>query len=75
MVLGTNAEIEAICKKLGYKRMNLRKGLFNMMRKGKLEELFSLTHNARNSSAATKAKAKAEAASAEDEELEEDEDE
>lgn len=47
LIIGTSAQIEAVCKKIGYKKMNLRKGLFNMMRKGKLEDLYAATHKAR----------------------------
>lgn len=47
LVIGTPDQIEAVCKKLGYKKMNLRKGLFSMMRKGKLEELYAATHKSR----------------------------
>jgi RecA/RadA recombinase len=46
LILGTKEEISAVCKKLGYKPMNLRKGMFNLSRKGKLEELYSKTHRA-----------------------------
>jgi RecA/RadA recombinase len=45
MVLGDKEAITAVCKKLGYKPFNLRKGLFSMMRKGVMEKLYSETHS------------------------------
>ena len=64
LIIGDSEQIEKVCAKLGYKKMNLRKGLFNMMRKGKLEELYASTHKAR---LAGGGKAPKEAATAEDE--------
>lgn len=44
LVLGDSEDVEAVCKKLGYRKMNLRRGLFSLMRKGVLEQLYSQTH-------------------------------
>lgn len=46
LVIGDKEQIAKVCSKLGYKTMNLRKGLFNMMRKGKMEELYAAHHKA-----------------------------
>jgi hypothetical protein len=46
LILGDKEDREKICKKLGYKPMNLRKGLFNLMRKGILETRYAETHRA-----------------------------
>jgi RecA/RadA recombinase len=53
LILGEKEEVEAICKKIGYKTMNLRKGLFNMSKKGVMEELYLETRNAATNKKAT----------------------
>jgi RecA/RadA recombinase len=40
LILGDQEEIAAICKKIGYKPINLRKGMFNLSRKGVMEDLY-----------------------------------
>lgn len=59
LIIGTDEEKIAVCNRLGYKPMNLRKGLFKMIRSGKMEELYSAHHNASMKKAAAKEAAKA----------------
>lgn len=40
LILGDREEITVVCKKIGYKPMNLRKGMFNLSKKGVLEDLY-----------------------------------
>lgn len=47
LVLGSKEEILPVCKKIGYRCIDLRKGLFSMMKNGTLEELYSATHKAK----------------------------
>lgn len=57
LVLGDKEQIAWVCKKMGYaKAFNLRKGLFNMLRKGKLEELYVAEHRAKLNKAKEKVK-------------------
>ena len=67
LVLGSKEEIAAVCKKIGYKPVNLRKGLFTLMRKGIMEDLYVEAHRAK------KEKVK-EVATKKDDEDEDDED-
>jgi RecA/RadA recombinase len=71
LILGSKEDKAAVCKKLGYKPINLRSGMFNLMRKGILEDLYAEQHKV----ALKKAKAKAKAAEVdEDEDDDDDED-
>lgn len=56
LILGDKATVTTICTKLGYKPFNLRKGLFNLTRKGVMEKLYSENHKKKLSEAKTKAK-------------------
>jgi RecA/RadA recombinase len=40
LVIGDKEQITSICERIGYKPFNLRKGMFNLMRKGVLESLY-----------------------------------
>ena len=48
LILGSPEEKAAVCKKLGYPSVNLRKGLFNLLKKGILEEMYAQARNASN---------------------------
>jgi RecA/RadA recombinase len=40
LILGNKDQVTEICSKIGYKPMNLRKGMFNLFKKGILEDLY-----------------------------------
>lgn len=71
LILGSKEEKEVVCRKLGYKPINLRSGMFNLMRKGVLEDLYAEQHK----TALKKAKAKAAAEADEGDDDDEDEEE
>lgn len=56
LVLGDKENVTKVCTRLGYKPFNLRRGLFNLMRKGVMESLYSKTHKELLSTAKSKVK-------------------
>jgi hypothetical protein len=50
LILGNKDQVTEICSKIGYKPMNLRKGMFNLFKKGILEDLY-IAHKKSNSGA------------------------
>ena len=43
LILGTKEEIAVVCNKIGYKTMNIRRGMFNLSKKGVMEDLYIKT--------------------------------
>lgn len=70
LILGSKEDRAEVCKKLGYRPINLRNGMFGLMRKGVLEDLYAEQHK----TALKKAKAKAAKAAEDEDDDEEDDD-